>query len=105
MKSHKDNEKNLNNVLVQIGIRSISKDILDFVVYSDDAKEFKISDLLDKILIQETEIQNLKKIISDNKIITDSNNSLTINAVDILSQKLSTVEIDLEELKEKIKSL
>lgn len=105
MKSHKDNEKNLNNVLVQIGTQNISKDILDFIVYTDEEVSYKVSDLFDKILIDETEISSLKKLVENNKTVQDSNDALIIKAVDILSEKISAAEIDISELKEKTKIL
>lgn len=94
-----------NAVKVKIGKYELYQDVLSFKVYDDENNEYLISDLLQKILDLETENFNLKRNFAKVVEAQNSTDILIVKAHDIMSLKISQLEDEVQQLKDKTKYL
>lgn len=99
-----EDTKNLNRVITQVGAHQVNKDILDMVVF-DGENEYTIGQLFDCIIGLQNENKKLRKALKVQQNAINTNTNLMVKATQLLSAKVSALETDMAEIKEKTKYL
>lgn len=102
MKSIKNqNQVNESKVVTVVGPNKVSKDLIDVVVYDESGNAYTVGELFDELLAAKQKINELELQLK-NFIKTQDNVDKTITeALDIVSLKVSQIEMSIKELERK----
>jgi DNA-directed RNA polymerase specialized sigma subunit len=102
MKSIKNqNQVNESKVVTVVGPNKVSKDLIDVVVYDESGNAYTVGELFDELLAAKQKINELELQLNNFRKTQDNVDKTITEALDIVSLKVSQIEMSIKELERK----
>jgi len=102
MKSIKNqNQVNESKVVTVVGPNKVSKDLIDVVVYDESGNAYTVGELFDELLAAKQKINELELQLKNFRKSQDNVDKTITEALDIVSLKVSQIEMSIKELERK----